>query len=79
MGRISQELAQPVLGGVAFFERRLYLVQHGVESQTELTHLRTVSHGRHPGAEVAGGYPICGGGHALDRSQTASQDQAGPQ
>ena len=43
VGRVAEELAQALLGGVALAERDLDLGEHRVQGQAELAHLGLVS------------------------------------
>ncbi len=53
MGGVGQEAAEPFLGGSAFGEGHLDLVDHGVEGPPQLAHLGSLGHHGHPLGEIA--------------------------
>ena len=71
---VGDEVTQALLVGGTLRERRLQLAEHVVDGQAEPAHLGLLGGGRDALAEVAGG-GACGPAHAIERAQSAADDE----
>ena len=78
MGSVGQELAQPVLSGVAFGEGLLDFVQHRIEGDGQSAYLRRLGAYLDTLVEVSVRYPFSRVRHPLEGRQPAAQYQPGP-
>ena len=77
-GRVGQELAKALLGGVSLYESPLDLVEHGVERRRQLVDLRALGTDLYALGQVTAGDLFGRVGHVLKRGEAPAQDQPGP-
>ena len=77
VGRVGDEVPQPLLVGLALGEGGLELGEHGVERQAEPSHLGALVRRRHPLAEVGEHDRARRRADALERPQPAAHQQRG--